>query len=59
MKIIIIKMVDRIDHADVKYLLELIIYILKNTTKLPKVEVIRPAFKILRDLSLPNFLWRK
>ncbi len=49
--IIINKMVDRIDHADIKYLLELIVFILKNTIKLPKVEIIRPSFPLLRDLN--------
>jgi hypothetical protein len=50
-KIIISKMVDRIDHADVKYLLELVTFILKNTKQLPKVEVIQPTFPLLRDLN--------
>jgi len=51
LKLIIKKMVKRIDHADIKYLLELITFILKDTNNIPKVEVIRPIFPILRDIN--------
>jgi len=48
-KSLISKTVKTIDHANVKYLLELIILIMKNTNNLPKIDVIRPTFQILRD----------
>jgi len=44
------KIVNRMDHAHVKYFLELLINILKNTHKLPTIKVIHPSFIILRDL---------
>jgi len=50
LKNLINKMVSKIDHADIKYLLEIIDTILKKTSNIPKIEVIRPIFGILRDL---------
>lgn len=50
LKMLITKMATKIDHPDAKYFLELLIYILKNTRKLPKIEIIGPTFTLLRDL---------
>jgi len=50
LKLLITKIVAKIDHPDAKYFLELLIFILKNTNKLPKIDILEPTFMLLRDL---------
>ena len=47
---LISRMVSKIDHADVKHLLELLLRILEKSENLSRIQVIRPAFKIIRSL---------
>jgi len=44
------KMVSKIDHADIKYLLELILTILTSTQNISKIKVLQPSLKILKSL---------
>jgi len=50
-KKLLTKISGKIDHADAKYLLELIQKILKNTKNIPKAKILEPTFIILRDLN--------
>lgn len=44
------KMSKKVDHADIKYFLEIILFIVSKTVALPKIRIIQPAFDNLRSL---------
>ncbi|MHA1146728.1 MAG: hypothetical protein ACTSR8_00620 [Promethearchaeota archaeon] len=49
-KALLEKMALKIDHADVKYLLDFVLHILKTSENFSKIEVIKAILEILRNL---------
>ncbi len=50
LKLLLEKIVLKVDHPEIKYFLELILVILKNSTNISKIDVLKPSFPVLRDL---------